>query len=68
MVSSVYLLLYIVGAFITMAVAHKLKDTEDHDDIALMGLVWPVLILIVVPFGVVYLLSYLSILVKKIVK
>lgn len=65
---TIYILLYIVGAFTTMAVAHKLKDTEDHDDVALMGLVWPVLILIVVPFGVVYLLSYLSILVKKIVK
>ena len=65
---TIYILLYIVGAFITMAVAHKLKDTEDHDDIALMGLVWPVLVLGLIPFGVVYLLSYLSILVKKIVK
>ncbi len=65
---TIYILLYIVGAFTTMAVTHMLKDTEDHDDIALMGLVWPVLILIIVPFGVVYLLSYLSILVKKIVK
>lgn len=68
MVSSVYLLLYIVGAFITMAVAHKLKDTDNHDDVALMGLVWPVLVLGLIPFGVVYLLSYLSQLVKKIVK
>jgi heme/copper-type cytochrome/quinol oxidase subunit 2 len=68
MVSSVYLLLYIVGAFTTMAVAHKLRDTDNHDDVALIGLVWPVLILIVVPFGIVYLLSYLSQLIKKIVK
>ena len=65
---AVYILLYIVGAFTTMAVSHMLKDTEEHDDIALMGLVWPVLILIIVPFGFVYLLSYLSVLVKKIVK
>ena len=65
---AVYILLYIVGAFTTMAVTHMLKDTDDHDDIALMGLVWPVLILIIVPFGIVHLLSYLSILVKKIVK
>lgn len=68
MVSSVYLLLYIVGAFTTMAVAHKIKDTDNHDDVALMGLVWPVLVLGLIPFGVVYLLSYLSILVKKLVK
>jgi hypothetical protein len=68
MVSSVYLLLYIAGAFITMAVAHKLKDTDNHDDVALMGLVWPVLVLGLIPFGVIYLLSYLSILVKKLVK
>jgi hypothetical protein len=65
---TIYLLLYIVGAFTTMAVAHKLKDTEEHDDVALMGLVWPVLVLGLIPFGVVYLLSYLSILVKKLVK
>lgn len=68
MVSSVYLLLYIVGAFITMAVAHKIKDTDNHDDVALMGLVWPVLVLGLIPFGVVYLLSYLSVLVKKLIK
>lgn len=68
MVSSVYLLLYIVGAFTTMAVTHMLKDTEEHDDIALMGLVWPVLIAIALLFGIVHLLSYLSVLVKKIVK
>lgn len=68
MVSSVYLLLYIVGAFTTMAAAHKLKDTDNHDDVALMGLVWPMLILIVVPFGLVYLVSYLSVLVKKLIK
>jgi hypothetical protein len=65
---TIYILLYIVGAFTTMAVAHKLKDTEDHDDIGIMGLMWPVLIAIALLFGVVYLLSYLSILVKKIVK
>lgn len=65
---TIYILLYIVGAFTTMAVTHLLKDTEEHDDIALMGLVWPVLILIMLPFGLVYLLSYLSVLVKKLVK
>lgn len=65
---TIYILLYIVGAFTTMAIAHKLKDTEDHDDIGIMGLMWPVLIAIALLFGVVYLLSYLSILVKKIVK
>ena len=65
---TIYILLYIVGAFTTMAVAHKIKDTDNHDDVALMGLVWPVLVLGLIPFGVVYLLSYLSILVKKIVK
>ena len=65
---TIYILLYIVAAFTTMAVAHKLKDTEDHDDIGIMALMWPVLIAIALLFGVVYLLSYLSILVKKIVK
>lgn len=65
---TIYILLYIVAAFTTMAVAHMLKDTEDHDDIGIMGLMWPVLIAIALLFGVVYLLSYLSILVKKIVK
>lgn len=68
MVTAVYILLYIVGAFTTMAVAHKLKETEDHDDIGIMGLMWPVLIAIALLFGIVHLVSYLSILVKKIVK
>jgi hypothetical protein len=65
---TIYILLYIVGAFTTMAVAHKLKDTEEHDDIGIMGLMWPVLIAIALLFALVHLLSYLSILVKKIVK
>lgn len=65
---TIYILLYIVGAFTTMAVTHMLKDTDDHDDIGIMGLMWPVLIAIALLFGIVHLLSYLSILVKKIVK
>ena len=65
---TIYILLYIVGAFTTMVVAHKLKDTEDHDDIGLMGLVWPLLIVIVVPIAMLTVLEYISKLAKKLVK
>lgn len=64
----VAMLVYLLGFGVTLYITHKREDTNNHEDVSLQCLVWPVFLLMLMIMLVLQIPEYISKLVKKLVR
>lgn len=59
---------YLLGVVVYLIILHKSSEVTDHDDEGIKALMWPVILVAVILFGLVAVPAYLSKVIQKIIK
>jgi hypothetical protein len=59
---------YLLGVVVYLIILHKTSEVTDHDDEGIKALMWPVILVAVILFGLVTVPAYLSKVIQKLVK
>lgn len=62
------MIVYLVGFGVSLYISHKREETDNHDDVGLQCMMWPVFLGVSIILLLLLIPEYLSKLVKKLVR
>jgi len=62
------MLVYLLGFGVALYITHREEDTDDHENVSMQCLVWPIFLLMSILLLVLRIPEYISKLVKKLVR